>query len=412
MVRASDCLGVGWRALRAHTGRSLLTTLGIVAGVAAVICTMSIGAGAEDEVAERLRSLGANLLMVTPGAAKPTGVRTEAGLQRNLTEADAAAIGAEIAGVEGAAPLVARRLQIIAGNRNWSTLVAGVTPAYLAEREWSADEGRLFETDDLESAARLAIIGSDVADALFEGRTAVGKPIRIGAVPATVVAVLTRKGVGAAGRSQDDVVFVPLSMARTRLLGEANGPRRNALDLISIKLADPTLLSDAKSQIETLLRQRHRLLGDLPDDFAVENPADVLEARAGATRALAWLLFGSAAVSLAVGGISLMNIMLVSVGERTREFGVRMAVGAGRRDLLLQMLVETISLALAGGLVGSLVGIAASLAIASQAEWRVSISTLAVLMAWGLAGAVGLVFGLYPAYRASRLDPIEALRGE
>jgi putative ABC transport system permease protein len=231
-------------------------------------------------------------------------------------------------------------------------------------------------------------------------------------VPATVVAVLARKGVGGAGRSQDDVVFVPLSMARTRLLGEANGPKRNALDLISVKFADPALLPDAKSQIETLLRQRHRLLGDLPDDFTVENPADVLEARAGATRALAWLLFGSATVSLAVGGISLMNIMLVSVGERTREFGVRMAVGAGRRDLLLQMLVETISLALAGGLVGSLAGIAASLAIAWRAEWRVSISTLAVLMAWGLAGAVGLVFGLYPAYRASRLDPIEALRGE
>jgi putative ABC transport system permease protein len=411
-MRASDRLGVGWQALRSHTGRSLLTTLGIVVGVAAVICTMSIGAGAEDEVADRLRSLGANLLMVTPGAAKPSGVRMEAGLQRNLTEADAAAIGADIPGVEGAAPLVARRLQIIAGNRNWSTLVAGVTPAYLAEREWSAEEGRLFETDDLESAARLAIIGSDVADALFEGLTAVGKPIRIGAVPATVVAVLARKGVGTDGRSQDDVVFVPLSMARTRLLGEANGPKRNALDLISVKLADPALLPDAKSQIETLLRERHRLRGDLPDDFAIDNPADVLEARAGATRALAWLLFGSAAVSLAVGGISLMNIMLVSVGERTREFGVRMAVGAGRRDLLLQMLVETVSLALAGGLIGSLVGIASSLAIASRAEWRVSISIFAVLMAWGLAGAVGLVFGLYPAYRASRLDPIEALRGE
>jgi len=231
-------------------------------------------------------------------------------------------------------------------------------------------------------------------------------------VPATVVAVLVRKGVGAAGSSQDDVVFVPLSMARTRLLGEANGPKRNALDLISVKLADPALLPDAKSQIETLLRQRHRLLGDLPDDFTVDNPADVLEARAGAARALAWLLFGSAAVSLAVGGISLMNIMLVSVGERTREFGVRMAVGADRRDLLLQMLVETTALALAGGFIGSLVGIAASLAIASRAEWRISISTFSVLMAWGLAGAVGLVFGLYPAYRASRLDPIEALRGE
>jgi putative ABC transport system permease protein len=224
--------------------------------------------------------------------------------------------------------------------------------------------------------------------------------------------VLARKGVGSAGRSQDDVVFVPLSMARTRLLGEANGPKRNALDLISVKLADPALLPDAKTQIETLLRRRHRILGDSPNDFAVENPADVLEARAGATRALAWLLFGSASVSLAVGGISLMNIMLVSVGERTREFGVRMAVGASRRDLLLQMLVETIALALAGGFIGSVAGVAASLAIASRAEWRVSISIPAVLMAWALAAAVGLVFGLYPAYRASRLDPIEALRGE
>src|SRR5271166_1446830 len=256
-MRPSDCLRVGWQALRVNTGRSLLTTLGIVVGVAAVICTMSIGAGAEDEVAERLRALGANLLIVTPGAAKPGGVRLEAGRRRNLTEADAAAIGGEIPGVESAAPLVARRLQIIAGDRNWSTLVAGVTAAYLTAREWSAAEGRLFETAELEQGARLAIVGSDVAEALFPGRSAVGEPVRIGAVPATVVAVLARKGVGSAGRSQDDIVFVPLSMARSRLLGDASGPKRNALDLVSVKLAEPTLLPDAKSQIEALLRVRH-----------------------------------------------------------------------------------------------------------------------------------------------------------
>ncbi len=224
--------------------------------------------------------------------------------------------------------------------------------------------------------------------------------------------MLARKGIGAAGRSQDDVVFVPLSMAKSRILGAASGPTRDALDFISVKLAGEADMPEAKSAIEALLRRRHRLGRDAADDFAVENPADILNARAGATRALAWLLFSAASVSLAVGGISVMNIMLVSVGERTREFGVRMAVGARRRDLVQQLLVETVVLALAGGLIGSVVGVAASMGIAWQANWRVVISPLSVLLAWGLAGLVGLVSALYPAYRASRLDPIDALRCE
>jgi putative ABC transport system permease protein len=291
-------------------------------------------------------------------------------------------------------------------------LVAGVTPSYLEAREWTVAEGRLFDSDDLDVGAKVAVIGSDVARALFEDRPALGETIRIGKVPVAVIGVLEPKGAGTTGRSQDDVVFVPLSMARSRLLGTGNGATREYLDLISVKVADAADLPEAKNQIEALLRRRHQLLRDASDDFSIDNPADIVRARAGATRALAWLFIASASVSLAVGGISIMNIMLVSVGERTREFGVRMAVGARRRDLVLQLLVETIALALAGGLVGSVLGIGASLGLGWQAGWRISISPLSVLLAWALAGGVGLVFGLYPAFRASRLDPIEALRAE
>ena len=251
-MRPSDSLTVGWQALRVNTGRSLLTTLGVVVGVAAVICTMSIGTGAEDEVSETLRTLGANLLAVTPGAANARGVRMETGGRRNLTEGDAAAIRSELPDVQIAAPLVSKRLQVIAGSRNWSTLVAGVTPAYLDAREWSTAEGRPLDSTDIDAGAKVAIVGSTVANALFDDRPAVGETIRIGKVPATIIAVLSPKGAGAAGRSQDDVVFVPLTTAKSRLLGTANIGMRDSLDLISVKVVDSTELPEAKSQVNSL----------------------------------------------------------------------------------------------------------------------------------------------------------------
>lgn len=408
-MRLTDDFDAAWRALSANAARSLLTALGVIVGVAAVIATMSIGAGAQDEVTETLRTLGANLLLVEPGAPEAHGARLEAGTRRNLTESDAEAIERELEEAQFVAPLVARRMQIVAENRNWSTIVAGTTPAYLALREWVVADGRSFDSADLASAALVAVIGADVANALFGDRPAVGERLRIGAAPATVIGVLARKGAGAAGRSQDDVAFVPLSMARSRLLGEAS---RGAVDFISVKLFEQADMLDAQGAIERLLRRRHRLQAEAANDFSVSNPADVLAARTDAARALAWLLSGAASISLIVGGVSIMNIMLASVGERTREFGLRVALGASRRDLFRQTLMETTILALAGGLIGSLVGIAVSLSIAEQANWRIAISAEAVLFAWALAGFVGVVFGLYPAYRASRLDPLEALRSD
>ena len=411
-MSALESLRIAMRALRVNKLRSVLTVLGIVVGVGAVVCMVSVGTGAQAEVSEKIRTLGANLLLVLPGAKNSGGARLESGTQPTLTEEDAASIRRELVNVQVAAPLLSRSMPLVATNRNWVTVVAGINADYLVAREWQIASGRSFTSDEITSGTKVAIVGSVIVEELFNGRAGIGETFRIGSVPFTVIGVLDRKGLGAAGRSQDDVVFIPLSAAKSRVLGAVRGTTREALDFISIKVSDASAMPEIERELEALLRQRHRIRGDAPSDFRIENPADVLFARGAAVRLLGSLLIAVAAVSLVVGGISIMNIMLVSVTERTREIGLRMAVGASRRDIRWQFLIEALILALMGGLVGAISGAFAAVAIALKAGWPILISPWAIILACGFAAFIGISFGLYPAHRAARLDPIVALRFE
>ena len=408
----AESFKAGLRALSTNKLRSSLTVLGIVIGVAAVICMVSVAAGAQAEVSEKIRTLGANLLLVLPGTQISGGARLEAGSGHTLTEDDAMAIQRQVQDAQVVAPLLSHPMQVVAGNKNWETLVAGINGDYLVAREWVIARGRPFTAAELDGGAKVAIIGAAIAEQLFENGAATGETIRIGNVPFTVIAVLEKKGQGAAGRSQDDVVFIPLAAARSRVLGNVRGGTRSALDFIMIKAVETRVIPELESDITLLLRQRHQLRTDAPDDFAIQNPADVLMARKGAQQTLGVLLISIASVSLLVGGISIMNVMLVSVTERTREIGLRMAIGARRRDIKRQFLIESTILALAGGLIGIATGSAATSIIAWAARWPVLIDTSTAVSAWAFAGLVGIAFGLYPAIRASRLDPIAALRFE
>jgi putative ABC transport system permease protein len=399
------------RALRLNKLRSSLTILGIVIGVGAIIAMVAVGAGAQARVAEQMRSLGSNLVVVTAGSATNRGVRGGGGSNVTLTEDDAMALQREIPAVQAAAPTWGSTRQVVHHYLNWGTLIQGMTPEWLEVKEWPLAEGRPISADDLRSAAKVALVGQTAAQNLFGDESPIGLTIRIDRVPFTVIGVLDRKGQNTWGHDQDDTVMVPLSTARQKLFGRIRGKAR-AIWVITVKIWEGEDFVDAQLQIRELLRQRHRVPPDQDDDFTLRNPFETSQAQAEASRVMTRLLAAIGSISLLVGGIGIMNIMLVSVTERTREIGLRMAVGARRRDILAQFLVEAVTLSLIGGVVGIAVGLGGSQAISHFAEWRTQVAAEAVLVAFGFAGAIGVLFGLYPARKAARLDPIEALRYE
>jgi len=410
-VSSWESLKIALRSLRGNPLRSLLTMLGIIIGVASVVTMVAVGAGAQTEVAEQIRSLGANVLMVQPGAAREGGVRRESGSGHTLTESDSEAIG-RLPVIEAAAPSVRGTVQLVAGNRNWSTTVNGTTADYFVVREWPLSQGRYFSQGEQKGAGKVALIGKTVADQLFGDGDPLGQQIRILQVPFEVIGVLGEKGPSGSGRDQDDIVFIPITTAKLRLIGSAHQVNRDAVAYVLVKARSDEFMEAAERHIAGLLRQRHRLQADEEDDFRVTNPAAAMAAQRAATKTIAWLLAAIASVSLLVGGISIMNIMLVSVTERTREIGLRMAVGARRRDIRNQFLIEALSLCLLGGIIGLVAGIGVSIGVAQLAGWPIFLAPEAMLAAILFAGAVGVFFGYYPARRAANLDPIECLRTE
>ena len=404
-------LRIALRALAVNKLRSALTMLGIVIGVAAVIVMIAVGAGAQARVEEQIRALGSNLLLVMSGATTAGGVRLGFGSNFTINEDDAAAINREIPDAV-AAPALRGTAQLIWGNSNWSTAIYGVTPEYLEARQWPLTAGRAFEPAEMAGAAKVCLVGSTVARQLFGSEDPLDQVIRIKRVPFTVIGVLETKGQSLLGTDQDDLVLMPISTARTRVLGSANVARSRAVGTIWVRATDGVDTKIVEEDVRALLRQRHRIQAGADDDFSLRNLQEVMAAQEASSRVLALLLAAVASVSLLVGGIGIMNIMLVSVTERTREIGLRMAVGARTRDILGQFLVEAVTLSLIGGLIGIALGTGGAFAIARFFGWRVLLSAQAIGLAVAFAVAIGVFFGFYPARKAARLNPVEALRFE
>ncbi len=395
-----------WRAMGANRLRTLLTMLGMVIGVGAVVLMMAIGQGAQYAVAQTISSMGSNIFVVLSGFTSTGGVRTGSGSAPTLNVADANAI-AELDGVETVAPVHWGSVQMVYGPNNWNAWVQGTTPAYLDARSWPLADGAAFTDSDVRAATRVALIGRTVAQNLFGDENPVDKTFRIGQAPFTVLGVLAPKGQNLEGRDQDDLVVMPLTTAQRKVFGT---PFQGSVRQILVKAASPEAMPAVEKSIEALLRQRHRLREGVDNDFTLRNLTAVADTAAETTRVMSLLLGAIASVSLLVGGIGIMNIMLVSVTERTREIGIRMAIGARERDILAQFLLEAIIISVIGCAIGLFLGIGGALLANQLAKMTVVVSGSSVLTAFAVAAGVGIFFGFYPARKAARLDPIEALR--
>jgi putative ABC transport system permease protein len=409
MINVPWTIKLSLRALRVNKMRSLLTMLGIIIGVGAVIAMLALGSGATQKLSEQIASMGSNLMIVLPGSTTAGGLRMGAGTQATLSSADADAILKEAPSVVAVAPVLSGTAQVVYGNQNWATNVTGTTPGMLDVREWTLSSGRPFTDSDVKSATKVALLGQTVVDNLFGEEDPMGKIIKIKNVPFVVVGVLGVKGQSVMGQDQDDVIYVPLTTAQRKLFGTAFPGQ---VRVIMIKGKSVESLPDAEQEITDLLRQRHHIGPNQDNDFTVRNLTQMMEAAEASSKIMTLLLGAIASVSLLVGGIGIMNIMLVSVTERTREIGIRMAIGAKTWDIRLQFIIEALIMSLIGGLVGIGVGVMGSEIISKMADWPVSISPFSVLLAFGFSAIVGIFFGFYPAYKASLLNPIDALRYE
>jgi putative ABC transport system permease protein len=405
-MRFGPAFQIAFRALGRNKLRSALTILGITIGIAAVICTVAIGEGGSSMIREQLAGLGENMIWVEAGGRNVNGVRTGNGATKTLTAEDSRAIRDIIPHIAGASPNVDGSVQVVYGNQNWYTKYRGVSPDYSEVRKWPVVRGSNFTEKDVSDLSNVCLLGHTVEDQLFQGADPVGETIRMGTLPCLVEGVLETKGQSSFGQDQDDLIVIPYSTAMHKLKGIS------WIDDAYFSVDSPENIPTTEDSITALLRQRHHLRTDEPDDFNIRHPEDILQAQEQTSKTFTLMLGSIASVSLLVGGIGIMNIMLVSVTERTREIGVRMAIGATEHDVQTQFLIEALALSLIGGACGIIFGVGASAGISQLLQWPTDISLLAVFVAAAFAAGIGIVFGYYPARKASSLDPIEALRYE